>query len=345
MRLLLTAFAVALSLPAAALTVDEVVELSEAGVSDEIIINQMQADGSFFELTARQIVDLQKKKVSPAVINSMVQLRGKPAPKTPAGDPKPIPRAEPEREEAKDTVLTVRNVSKSKISVLAFPGAREVALVKGEIASASVLVNGARVDLSLPSGIYRVRWAAEDEAREMVVAKDLTNEVEVRDDGRTLRGLRFAVLIDGQEQPAPGDPVVTPPPSSEDTGPRVYQSPTNSHVTVIRDIVQAPTRTVIVPGTSSYAATYDPDYAATWGYTGGTSYYADPSCGSTVYYASSPRWSVGFRYGSSCSPRTYYGHRIYSHGGHSSHHGHHHYSRTADNVQYYLRWPFGHRHR
>jgi hypothetical protein len=342
MRLLFAALSLALTLPAAALTVEEVVELSEAGVSDEIIINQMQADGSFFELSARQIVDLQKKKVSPAVINMMVQLRGKPAPKAPEGEPKPIPRGETPKDVVKDAVLTVRNVSGSKISVIAYPGAHEIALVKGEIASASVLANGSRVDLKVPSGIYRIRWAAEDESREMAVAKDLSNEVEIRDDGRTIRGLRFALIVDGGEIPGPDDPRVVPDPVYEDPGPRVYQSPTNSSVTVIRDVVQAPTRTVIVPGTSSYAATYYPDYAATWGYTGGTSYYVTPGCTTTRVYR--PRYSFGVSWGSSCAPRYYRSHGSY-HGGHSYHHGHRHYSRTADNIQYYLRWPFGHRHR
>jgi hypothetical protein len=326
----------ALTLPAAALTVDEVVQLTEAGVSDEIILEQLKADGSAFELSAREIVELQKKKVSPVVIKWMVSARGKAAPAPAAGPAKPIPRAEAPKEEARDAALTVRNVSKAKITVLTYARDREIALVKGEIATGTILANGSRTELKLPSGIYKVKWAAEEPFREIAVAGGVTTELELRDDESNFRGVRAVALLDGKEEPDPNAPEVTEAPAP-DPGPRVYVSPTNSNVTVIRDIQQVPARLVIVPGTSSYAATYYPDYAYTYGYTSGAYSYA-PGCGTVRSYYYGPRWYYG-------SGHHHYGH-THDHGGHSwTHDGHHHYSRTADNVQYYLNWPFGHRHR
>ena len=334
MRLLAIAF-LSLAAPACALTTQEVIDLVEAGVSDEIIINQMKADGSAFELTARDIVDLQKKKVSPTVLNFMVQARGKAAPTPPAGETAPIPRADPPKAEARDAVLTVRNLAKGKVTVLVYPHEREIALVKGEIVNGTVLANGSRSDIPLPGGIYTVRWASDEPFRELAVAAGVTTEFEFRDDDRAFRGLRVVLFLDGQEEPDPNAPRITAEPQPEETPqPRIYRSPTNSNVTIIRDIQQVPTRVVIVPGTSSYARTYYP-YDSYAGDCGSPSYVVEP-----VYR---PRVTFGFSYGG------YYGHRSYSrdyyHGGHSWGGGGHHYSRTLDNVQYYLRWPFGHRHR
>lgn len=339
MRLLIVSLV--LALPLQALTVEEVVELSQAGVSDEIIVNQMKADGSGFELSARDIVELQKKKVSPTVINAMVQMRGKPAPKAAEGEPAPIPRTPPRVEEAKDTAFTVRNLAKAKVTVMVYAHDRQIVLVKGEIATGVVLANGSRSEIKVPGGLYTVRWASEDPIREFAAAGGVTTEIELRDDD-SARGVGLTVFLDGVEQPDPNAPkVVRETPAPADPEPRVYQSPYNSNVTVIRDIQQAPTRVVIVPGTSSYAARYYPDYADSWGYTSGA-YYSEPSCGPSV---SVVRYSSPYYYGSHSYRHSYYS-PTYYHGSHSwSSHGGHHYSRTADNVQYYLNWPFGHRHR
>ncbi|KAF0240832.1 MAG: hypothetical protein FD180_4749 [Planctomycetota bacterium] len=324
---------IALAAPATALTVDEVVQLAEAGVADDIIIEQMKADGSAFELSAREIVELQKKKVSPVVIRFMVAARGKQAPGRGSGKPAPLPAGEPVKsmEEEKDAVLTVRNVAKGIVSVLVYTREREIALVQGEIQSATVLFNGSHAEMKMPSGLYRVRWANEEAFRELAVAKNVTTEFEFRDDERFARGVRAVAIFDGKEEPDKHAAKVEPEPTKEDliANPptRVYTSPTNSNVRVIRDIQQVPTRLVIVPGNSSWSSTYD-SCGSTYSYLSDHGYYSGGSCYRPTYYRSS-----------------YYRPTTYYHGGHSWHGSGHHYSRTADNVQYYLNWPFGHRHR
>ncbi|MEK7466478.1 MAG: hypothetical protein AAB074_03600 [Planctomycetota bacterium] len=324
----------ALAAPAAALSVEEVVQLTEAGVSDDIILDQLKADGSAFELSAKELVELQKKKVSPVVIKYMVSVRGKQAPVKGSGRPAPIPKGDPIKstEEVKDAALTVRNVAKGIVSVLVYSHEREIVLVQGEISSATVLLNGSRAELKVPSGLYRVRWANEESFRELAVAKNVTTEFEFRDDERFARGIRAVAIFEGKEEPDPNAAKVEPAPTPEEliANPptRVYTSPTNSNVRVIRDIVQVPTRLVIVPGNYHSSSTYygsscEPAYS----YLSDDGYYSSGSC-----YRSGSRHSY-YR------PSTYY------HGGHSWSHGGHHYSRTLDNVQYYLNWPFGHRHR
>lgn len=334
--------ALALSAPAFALTVEEVVQLSEAGVSDDIILEQLKADGSAFELSAKEIVELQKKKVSPIVIKYMVTARGKPAPAKTEGAPAPIPKGEPVKPamEEKDAVLTVRNLAKGVISVLVYTHEREIALIQGEIQSATVLLNGSRAELPLPSGLYRIRWANEQAFRELAVVKNVATELEFRTDDRFHRGIRAVAITDGKEEPDPLAGKEEPAPTKEEliANPptRVYTSPSNSSVTVIRDIQQAPTRVVIVGGSSCGTRTYEPTYSYLSDdgyYTTGTWYRSGYGAGYTWGY--SPTWHSSRHY------RT----PVYYHGGHSWSHGRHHYSRTLDNIQYYLNWPFGHRHR
>lgn len=335
----------ALAAPAAALSVEEVVQLTEAGVSDDIILEQMQADGSAFELTAREIVDLQKKKVSPIVLKYMVSTRGKPA-KAASHPAAPIPVGAPIKpaEEEHDAVLTVRNVARGIISVLVYHREREIALVQGEIQSATVLFNGSHAELKLPSGLYRVRWANEEPFREMAVAKNIQNELEFRDEEHAWRGVRAVGIIDGQEEPNPYEPKAEPEPLKEEliANPptRVYTSPTNSNVVVIRDIPQVPVRLTVVPRASCYEGSCD---AYSWDDDAG--YVWRPSYG--VHGGVYNHGGYGFSWNSPSCHRDSWGHGSNGyHGGHSwDSHGGHHYNRAADNIQYYLNWPFGHRHR
>ncbi len=344
MRALSLFLSIALAAPAFALTVEEVVQLSEAGVSDDIILDQMKADGSAFELSAREIVELQKKKVSPVVIKFMVSARGKPGPAKAEGKPAPIPEGEPVKStvEEKDAVLTVRNLAKGIVSVLVYTREREIALIQGEIQSATVLLNGSRAEIKVPSGLYRVRWANEAPFREIAVAKNVTTELEFRTDDRYARGVRAVAITDGKEEADPDAAKVEPEPTREELAAnpptRVYTSPTNSSVTVIRDIQQAPTRLVIVPGNSCSTRVYD-SYGPTYSYLSDDGYYSS-DYGYRSSFGAGYSWSYRPSYSRSC-----YRAPVVYHGGHTWVGGSHHYSRTLDNIQYYLNWPFGHRHR
>lgn len=70
--------------PAAALTVDDIIAMAEAGVSEEVILDTIQKSGQKFELSAADLKRLRKAKVSEKVIRA---LQGKPEPAA-AGGPR-----------------------------------------------------------------------------------------------------------------------------------------------------------------------------------------------------------------------------------------------------------------
>ncbi len=184
-----------------ALTVEEVLQLSEAGVGDDIILEQMKADGSTFELRAADILDLQKRGVSTVVIRHMVSARGTPALPADAGRETPAPAREPEQPaQAEDAGLVVRNLAKVILSVLVDLRARELVFVQGEIEGATALFNGSHATLSLPSGLYAIRWSNEDSFRELALARNVTTELEFRDDERFPNGVRAVAIVDGIEE-------------------------------------------------------------------------------------------------------------------------------------------------
>jgi hypothetical protein len=69
---------------AAAMTVNDVIRLSQAGISDDIIIQQMRNKGQTFDLTTDEILRLKAASVSDSVIRAMV---GSTKPATVAGAP------------------------------------------------------------------------------------------------------------------------------------------------------------------------------------------------------------------------------------------------------------------
>jgi len=55
------------------LSVDDVKKMSKAGLSDQVIISQIDATKSTFSLSSADIIDLKKSGVSQKVINHMIQ--------------------------------------------------------------------------------------------------------------------------------------------------------------------------------------------------------------------------------------------------------------------------------
>ena len=84
-----------LALPATAggVTVRDIIELTKAGLSDEIIIAVVDADRTMFTLDANQIVELKRAGVTPAVLLKMVRSRREfePPPEPAASEPLPPP--------------------------------------------------------------------------------------------------------------------------------------------------------------------------------------------------------------------------------------------------------------
>ena len=58
-----------------AMSIDDVVRLSSQGIGDEVIISQIKATNSYFELTSEDIVGLKKEGVSEKVINVMIKTK------------------------------------------------------------------------------------------------------------------------------------------------------------------------------------------------------------------------------------------------------------------------------
>lgn len=56
-----------------AMSIDDVITLSKEGLSDDVIISQIKATYSYFELTTDDIVRLKKAGVSGKVINAMIK--------------------------------------------------------------------------------------------------------------------------------------------------------------------------------------------------------------------------------------------------------------------------------
>lgn len=54
------------------MTMQDIIDMSKAGVGDKVIIDQMKATQSAFELSARDIVDLKNAGVSDQVIGAMI---------------------------------------------------------------------------------------------------------------------------------------------------------------------------------------------------------------------------------------------------------------------------------
>ena len=52
-------------------TVDEIVEMSQAGVPEETILDKIHRSGSTYRLTASELADLREQGVADAVINAM----------------------------------------------------------------------------------------------------------------------------------------------------------------------------------------------------------------------------------------------------------------------------------
>lgn len=55
------------------LSIQDIKNMSRNGLKDEVIINQIKATGSIFQLSSDEIVDLKKAGVSQRVINFMIE--------------------------------------------------------------------------------------------------------------------------------------------------------------------------------------------------------------------------------------------------------------------------------
>lgn len=94
----IVAFVLMVAVDARAVTVRDIIELSKAGLPDEILTAVIDADRTIFTLDKDQILELKKAGVSEAVLLKMLRSRAeyeREAERGPESDSRPVPHAEP----------------------------------------------------------------------------------------------------------------------------------------------------------------------------------------------------------------------------------------------------------
>lgn len=94
MRIMVPLFVLAalIPTPAAAITVEEVIALSRAGVSDEVVVALIEQDSTIFSVDASQAIALKREGVSERVLLAMLR-SGRQTPPAPSAPTEPPPAA------------------------------------------------------------------------------------------------------------------------------------------------------------------------------------------------------------------------------------------------------------
>jgi hypothetical protein len=219
---------------AAALTTEEVIELSRAGVTDEVLIAQIEADGSRFALSTADLERLRGALVSEAVIGAMQAAAGRDGeePAAAAPDPTRAPAETgegPERPEPGEALVAVRNEDRSPVALVIDRAARTVEFSAAP--GTTVVPPGRERRFSLPPGAYVTRWRAEPKSyRVSIRAGDRTDLVLLAIDAPDAVGVRLRVLRNGRDfgsttlrlapRPSPQDAAADRPPRGAVLGPR-----------------------------------------------------------------------------------------------------------------------------
>ncbi len=102
---------------AQAITKEDVVKLTQAGLGDEVIIAKIRKDGTVFDLSAADILELKKAGVTAKVLQAMLQAAPAPAPAPKEEPPAATPPAEEPviKEEPKEEPKKKEEVEEPKI--------------------------------------------------------------------------------------------------------------------------------------------------------------------------------------------------------------------------------------
>lgn len=316
---------------ALALTTDEVVKLAQAGVSDQVIINQIRASGATFDLSADDILRLKEAKVSDDVLTAMIQTRrAAPAAATPkaepaVADPKPAPAvALPPRGEAHHAAampndgrqgsIEIVNADDRMYSFSVDEAGRTIFVYYGDGRERINLEQGETRTVAVPTGDWFVRWVGENTVYRATVDCGETTRIVTKDSNVAgVSGVAVEVIRRGNTEEGGTlkkfgtrttsatrvDEVVQP------TTTYVYTPPAPTTVYVQRTYV--PTTTCATYSTyDNYWGGYRTSRGCGSGYPSySTTYYGYPSYGSTYYgpsYTSyrserhsSPSWLPGGR--------------------------------------------------
>ncbi|MBI5366127.1 MAG: hypothetical protein HZA54_03745 [Planctomycetes bacterium] len=149
------------ALPAGAVTKEEIVKLAQAGVGDEVIINQISADGTVFQLSAQEILELKGAKVSERVISFMIQTRTQ-AP--PPGAPGPGGGQPGAANQVPGVTLVLVNSDDRDYSIQIDEAGHMIFYYYGNFTDRLSLGRGETRSIGLPPGEWVVRWVGEREA-------------------------------------------------------------------------------------------------------------------------------------------------------------------------------------
>ncbi len=162
------------ALPSWAVTQDEVVKLTKAGVSDELILELMKTDGSRFSLDAAALDRLRGEGVSAQVLQRMQEL-SQPAPAERAWSPldRDSRREHLARTAGPAAPLPATALPAGKVQVVLRsedervkawawdPARREVRFYPKSRKDATDLARGAPVAFDIEPGVIAVRWDSE----------------------------------------------------------------------------------------------------------------------------------------------------------------------------------------
>jgi hypothetical protein len=105
-------FALLSPAPASAVTINEIISLSKAGVSEPVILALIDRDKTVFTLSAEQLVTLQKAGVTDTIVIAMLRAgseepRRAAVPTAPIAEPEPLPEPLPPPEQPAPSVVNV----------------------------------------------------------------------------------------------------------------------------------------------------------------------------------------------------------------------------------------------
>ncbi|MBI3270080.1 MAG: hypothetical protein HYZ53_13730 [Planctomycetes bacterium] len=256
---------------AGAITQEDVVKLSQAGVSDEILISQIQAEGTVFQLSAAEIVNLKTAKVSEKVIAFMIQTRrgaaGAPAAPAEAGAACGA--------EAASLTLVLANADDRTYSLQIDEGGHMIFYYYGNFQDRLSLGRGETRSIPLSPGEWVVRWVGEREAYRFrghggQVVKLLVTGVDFQDyrstnltitvgDREVASGALKRYVDRGSRRPVASAPLAEaqplPAPSSPPVVVNYYPQPTGC--LTYRDYYSTPS--YYAYGAPSYSSSYYPD--------------------------------------------------------------------------------------
>lgn len=165
------------------MTTEDVVKLTQAELSDEVIINHIDAQEVVFDLTTDDIIRLKKEGVSDRVIAHMIftKIRHKrvevrniqepedkapPAeesaqPETTQQQPLSCPRELPRQFGTGFGTVTFQNFDERSYSIQVDEKGKFIYYYYGDLRDRLCLDKGASITMNLTEGIYRIRWVGE----------------------------------------------------------------------------------------------------------------------------------------------------------------------------------------